>query len=158
MATIGAKVTPIKTYDGTGVVTGCVYEVIGTDVLYEDENDSIGHMVHAIKQVDPPKLGVYYASDSNLIEVEDVSLLDSFELITREMHELYVRKNHDYGDSFATTYDKLGIISAVTRMSDKMERLISLSTKPQKVSDESIQDTLIDIANYAVMTLMQLRK
>lgn len=83
----------------------------------------------------------------------------SFKKITDEMNALYERKNHDYGNSFSDTFEKLGAVSAVTRMYDKMNRIVSLvSTKEQKVNDESLRDTLIDIANYAVMTIMELDK
>ena len=75
------------------------------------------------------------------------------------MNALYERKNHDYGNSFSETYRKLGIVSAATRMLDKMNRIVSLVTKDQqKVNDESLRDTLIDIANYAVMTIMEIDK
>lgn len=84
---------------------------------------------------------------------------NNFRKITDEMNALYERKNHDYGNSFSDTFEKLGSVSAVTRMYDKMNRIISLvSTKEQKVNDESLRDTLIDIANYAVMTIMELDK
>ena len=44
-------------------------------------------------------------------------------------------------------------------MLDKMNRIVSLVTKDQqKVNDESLRDTLIDIANYAVMTIMEIDK
>lgn len=82
-----------------------------------------------------------------------------FNDITEEMNALYERKNHDYGNSFSETFRKLGIISAATRMLDKMNRIVSLVTKDQqKVNDESLRDTLIDIANYAVMTIMEIDK
>ena len=82
-----------------------------------------------------------------------------FKDITEEMNSLYERKNHDYGNSFSETFRKLGIISAATRMLDKMNRIVSLVTKDQqKVNDESLRDTLIDIANYAVMTIMEIDK
>lgn len=74
------------------------------------------------------------------------------------MRELYVKKNHDYGSAFSDTFDKLGMISAVTRITDKTNRLISLALKEQLVSDESTQDTLMDLANYAVMTIIELEK
>lgn len=83
----------------------------------------------------------------------------NFKDITDEMNALYERKNHDYGNSFSDTFEKLGAVSAVTRMYDKMNRIVSLvSTKEQKVNDESLRDTLIDIANYAVMTIIELDK
>ena len=77
-------------------------------------------------------------------------------VICKELNQIYRDKNHDYGDSFGETYKKLGIISAVTRIVDKVNRLQSLCTKGNKVKDESIRDTLKDLANYAIMTLIEL--
>ncbi|ENK0837108.1 DUF1599 domain-containing protein [Clostridium botulinum] len=76
--------------------------------------------------------------------------------ICEELNKIYKDKNHDYGDSFGETYKKLGIISAVTRLTDKINRLQSLVTKEQQVKDESIKDTLMDLANYAIMTLIEM--
>ncbi len=75
-----------------------------------------------------------------------------------DLNEVYKHKNHDYGDSFGETYEKLGIISAVTRITDKVNRLQSLCTKEQKVKDESIKDTLRDLANYSIMTLIEMEE
>ena len=76
--------------------------------------------------------------------------------ICKTLNEIFVAKNADYGDSFSETYRKLGLISAVTRISDKTSRLQSLSRREALVKDESIRDTLLDLANYAVMTAMEL--
>lgn len=78
------------------------------------------------------------------------------ERVCGELTALYLRKNHDYGDSFSETYRKLGIISAVTRITDKVNRVQSLCTKEQRVNDEGIRDTLVDLANYAIMTIMEM--
>ena len=81
--------------------------------------------------------------------------------ICHELNEIYDKKQHDYGDSFGQTFDKLGIISAVTRISDKYNRLCALATKSEeerKVKDESITDTLLDMANYCIMTVIELHK
>jgi hypothetical protein len=69
---------------------------------------------------------------------------------------LYERKNRAYGNSFSNTYKKLGIVSAVTRLSDKYERLCNLVKDPQ-IDDlgESIEDTLRDMASYCIMTIME---
>ncbi|NFB58003.1 DUF1599 domain-containing protein [Clostridium botulinum] len=75
--------------------------------------------------------------------------------ICEELNKIYKVKNHDYGDSFGETYKKLGIISAITRITDKVNRLQSLCTKDALV-DESIKDTLMDLANYSIMTLIEL--
>lgn len=79
--------------------------------------------------------------------------------ICNELNQIYRAKNHDYGDSFGETYEKLGLISAVTRITDKVNRLQSLCTKEQKlVEDETIIDTLYDLANYSIMTIIELEK
>ena len=78
-----------------------------------------------------------------------------------KLNKTYESKNHDYGNSFGETFNKLGIISAVTRISDKYNRLVSLSMLPdeeRKVKDESITDTLLDMANYCIMTVIELEK
>lgn len=81
-----------------------------------------------------------------------------FRAIIEEMANLYEKKNADYGNSFGDTYKRLGLISAVTRIQDKRNRLRNLvvSRSPQYVKDESIRDTLVDLANYAVMTLVEI--
>lgn len=77
--------------------------------------------------------------------------------ICKELNDIYKCKNNDYGDSFGDTFKKLGIISAVTRITDKNNRLMSLSTNTEMmVKDESIKDTLLDLANYAIMTVIEL--
>ena len=81
--------------------------------------------------------------------------------ICEKLNDIYARKNSDYGNSFGETFEKLGVISAITRISDKYNRLVSLCTKPEeerKVKDESIEDTLLDLANYAIMTVIEMRK
>ena len=75
------------------------------------------------------------------------------------LNDTYAKKNADYGDSFGKTYRDLGIISAITRINDKFNRLVSLARRPnnQQVLDESISDTLLDMANYAIMTAIELQ-
>lgn len=81
--------------------------------------------------------------------------------ICEELNKTYEKKNHDYGNSFGETFNKLGIISAVTRITDKYNRLVSLCTLSENermVKDETISDTLLDMANYCIMTEIELRK
>jgi len=83
------------------------------------------------------------------------------ETLCKTIHETYRQKNHDYGDSFGQTFEKLGIISAITRISDKYNRICSLATLPDEeraVADEAIEDTLLDMANYCLMTVIELEK
>ena len=75
-----------------------------------------------------------------------------------ELNDIYNRKNADYGDSFGDTFHKLGIISAVTRITDKVNRLQSLCVRAARVPEESVKDTLLDLANYAIMTVIELER
>lgn len=75
--------------------------------------------------------------------------------ICEELTDLYRRKNHDYGDSFHLSYVKWGLPMAAIRLGDKMQRFETLIRSENQV-DESIRDTLIDLANYAIMTVIEL--
>ena len=84
---------------------------------------------------------------------------DRHQELCKKIHETYIQKNQAYGNSFGDTYEKLGIISAVTRITDKYNRLVNLATNPSvDKGDESIVDTLLDMANYALMTVMEIEK
>lgn len=82
---------------------------------------------------------------------------EKFIEVLQELSGLYHRKNHDYGDSFRKSLEEFGLVAAVVRMSDKMERVKALSKNVEaKVTDETIRDTLVDLANYTIMTVMEL--
>ena len=76
--------------------------------------------------------------------------------ICQSMTDLYERKNHDYGDSFAKIRKEFDN-AILIRIYDKFSRLKTLkSGATQKVSDESIKDTLFDLANYCIMELVEM--
>jgi hypothetical protein len=80
-----------------------------------------------------------------------------FRKIAEEVGNLYEKKNAVYGNSFGETYKKLGIVSAVTRISDKYNRLCTLAKNPDVDNlGESLEDTLKDMAAYSIMTLMEM--
>lgn len=83
--------------------------------------------------------------------------VEHFKKIATELGDLYEKKNLAYGNSFSETYNKLGIISAVTRISDKFNRLCNISKNPGIDNlGESLEDTLRDMASYCIMTVMEL--
>lgn len=83
--------------------------------------------------------------------------IEHFKKIAKELGDLYEKKNLAYGNSFSDTYNKLGIISAITRISDKFNRLCNLATNPDIDNlGESLEDTLRDMASYCIMTVMEL--
>lgn len=82
-----------------------------------------------------------------------------FEEITSQMNFVYRSKNNDYGNSFEDSLDDEGIVAARVRMSDKWNRFKHLSkTNNSLVKEESLKDTLLDLANYAIMTIIWLDK
>lgn len=76
----------------------------------------------------------------------------------KELQEIFVKKNTDYGNSFEESLEKHGLIAAIVRMEDKMSRLQTLSKQDSLVKDESIIDTLKDLSNYALMSAVWLEQ
>lgn len=86
-------------------------------------------------------------------------LIERHLILCNRLNAIYSQKNKAYGNSFGETFEKLGIISAITRISDKYNRLVNLAThKDVDNGDEAIEDTLLDMANYCLMTYMELKK
>lgn len=81
-----------------------------------------------------------------------------FANVSEEAINLYAKKNHDYGNSFDKGMEAIGMAYGVGRIYDKTSRLANL-TKPnpngvdlsQVIKDESIDDTILDLACYAMM-------
>lgn len=73
------------------------------------------------------------------------------------LNKLYEAKNADYGDSVHDTYMKYGLTSFLVRLEDKLNRARTLSKQEAKVKDEKIEDTLLDMANYAILAVLELR-
>lgn len=84
-------------------------------------------------------------------ETKSTNVLE-FTNFTQEMAQTYEAKNADYGNSFDKSLDEFGIVASLVRMTDKLNRAKQLSRQEARV-DESMRDTLIDLANYAVMTV-----
>lgn len=87
-----------------------------------------------------------------------IDKVNQFRMFTENMAHTYERKNSDYGDSFSTSVEKYGTIAALVRISDKFNRLenLILSGEGPLVKDESLKDTLLDMASYCIMTAMEI--
>lgn len=95
-----------------------------------------------------------FMNDKNAKSNKKITFKDMLD----EMLETYIIKNNDYGNSFDKSLDEFGITASLVRMEDKLNRLKTLTkNNEQKVKDESIQDTLLDLANYSAMTCLYLR-
>lgn len=78
------------------------------------------------------------------------------EKLCKQIHDLYLAKNADYGDSFRKVREEIPN-AILVRLSDKLNRLKKLMNAPeeQQVKEESIDDTLMDLANYALLELVE---
>ena len=93
----------------------------------------------------------------------DDSLIDenvvSFRAIQNKLVNIYAKKNHDYGDSFNEGCNELGVGYAFSRIFDKTKRFQTLAKGIMnnnlsiEVQDETIEDTIMDLANYCMMYL-----
>lgn len=108
----------------------------------------------------------YYPNfNTKLGKLNKIELMEDINMSKRDMHiqickeltDIYTRKNHDYGSSYGNTRKKYSD-AIMIRLSDKFYRLETLfrGAKAQ-VSDESIVDTLMDMANYCIMEIIEMR-
>lgn len=83
---------------------------------------------------------------------------DRFKEITDKMCDIYKQKNSDYGSSFSKLFKKCGMTYAYGHLAEKIERIDSLSNNDAKVQGESMIDSLYDLANYSILTIMEIEK
>lgn len=112
----------------------------------------------------PDQTEIVYVDDlEKLIEPTYGNQEDLFEYDPKErhrgivelLHRTWTEKNDLYGDSFSEVYDELGDISALTQVLHKVNRLKTLTVEGDEGVKESLDDTLLDLANYCVMWLME---
>lgn len=88
---------------------------------------------------------------------QSAKCVDKHDEICKRLNEIYEKKNKDYDDSFHQTFLEEGMAMPRIRLGDKYRRFCTLTrSDEQSVKDESIVDTLLDLANYAIMTVMEL--
>lgn len=81
--------------------------------------------------------------------------VEQLESIQTTARELFKKKNADYGDAFA----EFGLIGVLVRIEDKIKRSLSISkSNIQLIDDEKLEDTLLDLHNYAAMALMLMQE
>lgn len=95
--------------------------------------------------------------------IEPAEIADNhnpFKKYTDKLAEILQEKNDDYGDSFSMSVDKFGIIAAVVRLEDKFNRLENLTANgdKEKVKDESLADTALDISGYGLLLYKYLKE
>lgn len=82
--------------------------------------------------------------------------MSKFEKICEEMIALQSKKNDDYGGSFSNNVSKYGLVATLIPLSNKLNRLESLVLSKSSPNMESLRDSYIDLACYAVMSIIEL--
>lgn len=104
--------------------------------------------------------------DSNVIKGAKTYMTSTkiFDEILETMRKTYYAKNTDYGSSFDKGIDRYGWTSFKTRIFDKFNRVETILDKKESdpdykplVQDEKLEDTLLDMANYAILAIIYLR-
>ena len=86
--------------------------------------------------------------------------IEFFNAQTDILKTTFAKKRADYGPTTTETFEKFGPVSMLTRMHDKLGRLDNLlinSVQTPEVN-ESVEDTLIDLANYCLITILERKK
>lgn len=82
-----------------------------------------------------------------------------FKEFTDQLAETLLEKNQAYGDSFTKSVNKYGLSVIGVRLSDKYNRIEHLITHHEfKENDESLEDTLLDMAGYSILGLKYLKE
>lgn len=127
------------------------------DLSYESIEDCYWFLVNEGLIGKPEQPEINFVKVERNEEVEPTNDAAKHMELCKYLNNLYATKNKKYGDSFSITVQKYGIIAALTRLSDKWQRFETLIlTKDPGTPDESIRDTLLDMANYCIMTVMEL--
>lgn len=98
---------------------------------------------------------------NDLAPMTDITSLkvQEFKDTVGRMTEIFIAKNHDYGDSFSESVQELGPVAGFSVIMHKFNRLKNIikGTHPL-VEGESMEDTLLDMANYCIMLKIELAK
>lgn len=82
--------------------------------------------------------------------------VQEFRNIVNKMADTYEKKNSNYGDSFGKLFEELGAVSGLVPLYNKLHRATSLINGDTN-HFESLEDTLIDMACYAIMNVIEMR-
>lgn len=133
---------------------------------YDEENclNFIPDKIHDLNEL----LDDYYEGRNEILARDSVNLTDRdnlkfcnnpFKKYTDHLAETLLEKNKAYGDSFTKSVDKYGLPVIGVRLSDKYNRIEHLITNHElKENDESLEDTLLDMAGYSILGLKYLKE
>lgn len=128
-------------------------------VVCADKHESF--IIEKIKTIEPKQIPLIKPNmnfeNTPMETIEPVNLnpltvnRDNITMKCEEIASLLIKKNHDYGNSVQEQFKDYGLTSILIRLEDKVRRLKHLQKNKQQVNDESLIDTLDDLAGYAVL-------
>lgn len=90
-------------------------------------------------------------------EKREEQFLKKYEETLNELANTFFLKNEKYGNSFTDTIEDYGLVASIVRLTDKFNRMTTLFQNSElDCDDESLKDTMLDMANYLIMTVAYL--
>lgn len=128
-------------------VTNDVYEAIFSSEPWISPSITVNGAIGSFEHVD---------TSSSKENNKPMNRIEEFRRLVNDMADLYEKKNQNYGNSFGKLYQDLGPVAGLVPLHNKLDRLTYLITHSDDDNHyESIEDTLMDLANYAVMNLVE---
>lgn len=98
-----------------------------------------------------------FTNDSDSFSNNTSQDVKAFKETVEKMTDIFIAKNHDYGNSFGETVRELGVVAGFASIMHKFNRLKNIiKGKTPLVEGETIEDTLLDMANYCIMLNMEM--
>ncbi len=90
--------------------------------------------------------------------ITNEELMKNVENVAATLVATLKRKNADYGNSFSNLFERIGMPYAYGHLAEKLERIWSLMNNDAQVKNESLADSLYDLAGYAILTLAHIKE
>ncbi|WLT41083.1 DUF1599 domain-containing protein [Paramuribaculum intestinale] len=98
-----------------------------------------------------------FSNDLESVNDDKSPDVKAFKNTVSKMTDIFIAKNHDYGNSFGETVRELGVVAGFAPIMHKFNRLKNIiKGNTPLVEGETIEDTLLDMANYCIMLNMEI--
>ena len=135
------------------------YHLVSLDYIMKNGEKAVSSQKESeLRRDDDKDFFLLYKSEAESIAMRLKADGSTFRDITDEMYDTYKAKNKDYDDSFHQLFEECGMTYAYGHLKEKLVRMKSLMKDEAKVKGESMRDSLLDLANYAILTIMELDK
>lgn len=95
----------------------------------------------------------YLKGGETMKNYDEKQFVMEIQAITTSLNQTLKQKNADYGNNVDKNIDEWGLSSLAIRLDDKLSRFKNLIKEgnSRQVSDETLEDTLLDLAGYAIL-------